>query len=363
MMRYPRILFYAVNGLGVGHVTRLLAIARQVRTSRPSTEILFLTSSEADDMIYREGFAAFKVPSKTLRQEGRLRSGTYAQVVELAAWNIVAGFRPHVMVVDTFPAGAIQELLPILRWEARKVFVFRAQKAEKAADPFFQKSLAFYDLAVIPHPEGEEAIPLPDGLKSVWTGPILIRSREEMLSPEAARQRLGLPEGKTTAYISFGGGGDREIEEALGYVLKAASELPGLHLAVALGPLYRGLGPSSADMTRIVNYYPISECFPAFDFAVSAAGYNTTMELLHAGIPTIFIPFDRAYDDQAARARRIAEGGAGLRWKGSAPETLTDLLGQMLDPRLRAKIKGQAVKMVSQNGAKRAAEAIVEFLG
>ena len=42
-----RFAFYAVNGLGVGHVTRLLSIARALRVQSPGCEVLFLTSSEA----------------------------------------------------------------------------------------------------------------------------------------------------------------------------------------------------------------------------------------------------------------------------------------------------------------------------
>ena len=128
-MRSPRILFYAVNGLGLGHVTRLLAIARQVRRLAPGAEIVFFTSSEAEDVIFREGFAAFKVPSKSIRLEAGLRSSTYARMLQTVTLNLLASFHPHILVVDTFPAGAIQELLPVLRWESRKVFVYRAQRA------------------------------------------------------------------------------------------------------------------------------------------------------------------------------------------------------------------------------------------
>jgi len=74
----PRFLFYAVNGLGLGHVTRLLAIARKLRAHLPLSEIIFLTSSEAEDVIFREGFAAFKVPSRTMKTKGELRAATYA---------------------------------------------------------------------------------------------------------------------------------------------------------------------------------------------------------------------------------------------------------------------------------------------
>ena len=110
MICFPRFLFYAVNGLGLGHVTRLLAIARKVRDLVPDAEIVFLTSSEAEDVIFREGFAAFKVPSKTIRPEARLRSSTYARMLQTVTLNLLASFHPHVLVVDTFPAGPIQEL-------------------------------------------------------------------------------------------------------------------------------------------------------------------------------------------------------------------------------------------------------------
>ena len=58
-------------------------------------------------------------------------------------------------------------------------------------------------------------------------------------------------------------------------------------------------------MTRVtpVDYYPMAEMFAAFDGAVSAVGYNTAMELLHHGVPTVFVPFARQVDDQEARAR------------------------------------------------------------
>src|SRR5206468_4057974 len=145
----------------------------------PGAEIVFLTSSEAEDVIYREGFAAFKVPSKNLRIQTSIRPSTYARMVQTVSLNLISSFHPHILVVDTFPAGAIQELLPVLRWDSRKVFVFRAQRAEAASSLLTQSALQLYDLAILPHDEGAEEIPLPPGLDSVWTGPILIRDREE----------------------------------------------------------------------------------------------------------------------------------------------------------------------------------------
>jgi UDP-N-acetylglucosamine:LPS N-acetylglucosamine transferase len=42
---------------------------------------------------------------------------------------------------------------------------------------------------------------------------------------------------------------------------------------------------------------------PALDFAISATGRNTFNELLACGIPAIFIPKVRGYDDQYRRAK------------------------------------------------------------
>lgn len=360
-MRYPRILFYAVNGLGLGHVTRLLAIARKVRVALPEAEIVFFTSSEAEDVIFREGFAAFKVPSKTLRAEAHLRPSTYARMVQTVTLNLLASFHPHVMVVDTFPAGTIQELLPVLRWDSRKVFVFRVQRPEVANSLLTQNALQLYDLAIIPHNEGEEEIPLPEGLDRLWTGPILIRDRTETPPREEARATLGLPlEGKVL-YVTFGGGGDAEMEHVLSVSLEGLEAISGVHIAVAAPPLYRGRIRRCANVTP-VHYYPMAALYPAFDAAISAAGYNTSMELLHHGVPTAFVPFSRQIDDQEARARRIEEAGAGLCLPKLEAEALPKVVARLLDPVEAARLRENAQRLVPESGADRAVEGIVRLL-
>ena len=367
LMRRPRILFYAVNGLGLGHVTRLIAIAREVRRSVPEAEILFLTSSEAESVIYREGFAAFKVPSKTLRAQAHIRPTTYARLLQTITLNLMAAFNPHILVVDTFPAGVIQELLPVLRWETRKVFVYRVQRPEIATSALMQNTLQLYDLALIPHHADEEDTPLPPGLECVWTGPILIRDRSEALSCGSARIALGLPEASADnslpkiIYITFGGGGDTEMNRAMTQSIEALIELPSVHLAVACAPLYRGKLPRHPRIT-LVEYYPMAEMLAAYDAAVSAVGYNTTMELLHQGVPAVFIPFTRQVDDQEARAQRIAVAGAGLCLPDLEPDALRSAVLHLLDPTIAAAIRQAALELVPDSGAVRASQAILALL-
>jgi UDP-N-acetylglucosamine--N-acetylmuramyl-(pentapeptide) pyrophosphoryl-undecaprenol N-acetylglucosamine transferase len=359
VVRCPRILFYAVNGLGLGHVSRLLAIGRRVRSLLPEAEIVYFTSSEAEDVIYREGFAAFKVPSKSLRAQAGLRPGTYSRMLQTVTLNLMASFHPHVLVVDTFPAGAMQELLPVLRWDSRRVFVFRAQRMEAARTALMQNTLALYDLAIVPHSPGEEEAPVPDGLETEWTGPILLREADEALPRAEARALLGLPDQGPVVYVSFGGGGDKDMDAAL---QQAVGALAGgaAHVAVAAAPLYRGAAPRQAGVTP-VRYYPMADLYGAFDAAISAAGYNTTMELLHHGVPTALYPFARQVDDQEARADRLAGAGAALRLKSLEAAEVAEAVGTLLDPTVAARLREAGPRAVPGGGAALAAQRIVDL--
>ena len=52
--------------------------------------------------------------------------------------------------------------------------------------------------------------------------------------------------------------------------------------------------------------------------SVSRAGYNTTVDLLRAGVPAVVVP-DPRMSDQAARARRLAELGIATMVEGDPP--------------------------------------------
>ncbi len=364
-MRFPRLLFYAVNGLGLGHVTRLLSIARKVRDIEPHCEIVFLTSSEADNVIYQEGFAAFKIPSRNIRLSSGIRPVTYARMVQTVTMNLVASLHPHLLVVDTFPAGMIQELLPCLRWDLRKAFVYREQRSSVAADPVFQNTLKLYDLCIVPHLKTDVKMIIPEGLEVVWAGPIIIRDNTETLSRAEGRKRLGAPSDIPLFYVTFGGGGDTE---ANGVREKIISNLAGLdtpqgklHLAVTNGPLHRGDIPRGPYIIPVFDY-PIAEIYPAFDGAVSAAGYNTVMELMHHKIPAIFIPFERQVDDQELRSKWALEHKAGILIDFNNREELIQAALEILDPNVSQSMRHNAGELVPENGAMNAAQAIIRLL-
>jgi UDP:flavonoid glycosyltransferase YjiC (YdhE family) len=355
-----RVAFYAVNGLGLGHVTRLVSIARALRRLHPQVEVLFLTSSEADHVIFREGFAAVKLPSKSLREQVGLQKARYLKLVQTVTWNTLAAFEPDVLVVDTLPAGSFEELVPVLRWRQKNVFVFREQKPEAAGAALLQATLPLYDLVLVPHADARVVGPVPEPEKLTAVGPILIREPGELPTREAARRSLGLPADGTLIYASFGGGGDPDGAAALQVAHQAVAKLPQARLVVGVGPLMRQL-PELPGATLLVGRYPALDFLPAFDAAVTAAGYNAVHELLLAQVPAVFVPFERGLDDQARRAHELEAAGAGLTVPLLEPQALARALESLLDPRKAKAQRAAGAKLVPKNGATAAARAIAEL--
>lgn len=356
-----RVAFYAVNGLGLGHVTRLLSIARALRRIRPEVEVLFLTSSEADHVIYREGFAAVKLPSKSIREKVGLQKSRYLKLVQTVTWNTLSAFEPDVLVVDTVPAGSFEELLPVLRWRQKNVFVFREQKPEAAGAALLQATLPLYDVIVVPHLDLHAVGPVPEPEKVRAVGPILIREANELPTRATARKSLGLPVDGVCVYASFGGGGDPDGLAALQLTASVVAKVPQARLVVGLGPLMREELPELSGATVLRGRYPALDFLPAFDAAVTAAGYNAVHELLVAQVPSVFVPFERGLDDQAARAHTLDAAGAGVAVPALDASSLTAAVRAVLDPRRAASIRAAGAKLVPHNGALAAAQAIAEL--
>lgn len=355
-----RFLFYAVDGLGLGHVTRLLSIARALRRQRRDAEVLFLTSSEADQVVYREGFAAVKLPSKTLREQAGLSKAPFLRLAQNLVWTTLSGFDPDVLVVDTYPAGSFDELLPALRWRQRNVFVFREQRPEAAGEELMQATLRLYDRVVVPHDEVDDVGPVPEPQKASAVGPILIREKEELPDRLEARARLGLPADGTFVWAAFGGGGDAQARAALEVAASAVRQIPGATLVAGVGPLARE-APRIPGATLLEGRYPALDFLPAFDAAVSSAGYNSVHELLFAGVPTVLVPFARQIDDQEARVRRYVERGAALGCATADGGAIERALREALAPDRAKALRKAAARAVPGNGAAKAARLVADL--
>jgi UDP-N-acetylglucosamine--N-acetylmuramyl-(pentapeptide) pyrophosphoryl-undecaprenol N-acetylglucosamine transferase len=352
-----RVVCYAVNGTGVGHVTRLLSIARWMRRYAAALEqrleVWFLTSSEADGLVFAEGFAAFKIPSKTVVGETGIDRTAYRALAKQWIWHTLGLLRPDLLIVDTFPRGSFGELLGALDLCRHKAFVYRPVRPEVAARADFQSMLPLYDLILVP--ETDAHVIAPGSVKGhlVHVGPVLSRERWELFPRPEARARLGVDPEKKCVFVSAGGGGDTDAEAHLARTVQELSRDPSIEVVVGAGALYRGHPfPRLTTLSGPAAAYALG-----FDAAVCAAGYNTFGELMFAGVPTAFLPQAKLADDQRARAERAVTSGAA-----SVLEPGADVLGVVKELLNRPGASAAARSLVPENGARLAAGELLRLL-
>ena len=100
--RRDSIVFFPTNGVGFGHFTRLLAIARKIRESQPSTEIVFFTTMPTLHILAEEGFVCYHMPGR-YRYKGMEASSWNAMCEEMLL-TIFSLHKPSAFIFDgSFP--------------------------------------------------------------------------------------------------------------------------------------------------------------------------------------------------------------------------------------------------------------------
>lgn len=364
-MRRLKLVAYAVNGSGLGHLTRVLAVlrwtGRLARLSGVQLEAYVLTSSEAPGLAFEEGFAAFKIPSKTAVRKAGLPKDEYLRLARQWVWHSIGLVKPDVLLVDTFPGGSFGELMHALDVARARVFIQRAVKDDFARASGALGLLPLYDRILVPGEPGVQpaAADAAIAAKTRHVGPIMLRSREELRPREEARRRLGIPEGRLGVWLSAGGGGDPRAGTDISALVRALGAEPDLHLVVGAGPLYGGAPLRGPNVTWVTDFNAMQD-FAGLDFAVSAAGYNSFHELLHARVPTAFFAQEKIADEQWRRVRAAEEAGCALS-VGRAmdgllrAEDLARVLEEFRHARRRADLARRAAEFVPANSARDAA--------
>lgn len=361
-----RLIFYASNGFGLGHIMRIMSVARQLRRRVADAEIIVMTNSEASNLGWIEGFTVIKLMSRHSAPRGRPDPDRMLEVNRHIVNATLRSFEPDAIIVDSYPRGAMRELTPMLGMpDLRKIFIYREKNEEIRHNEMLLRILhKYYHHVLVPHRQDEFTMPIPAHLQVVFADAVMIRGRDEALERREARDRLGLPQDRFIVYVGFGGGGDQNYVKFREWVMAETVRYPDWLFAVARPPLFRGptLKDTASNLVEF-TYFPLAECWNAFDGAVSALGFNTTVELLHHGVPSLFIELAMPDDDQGGRANRIEQAGAGLAMRPFETEKLVAGLAALADPKRRASMAAAARKLVPVNGAAVAAEAIIDWVG
>ena len=351
-----RVMFITINGVGMGHLTRMLAIAK--RCPKP-IEPVFVTMSQALKVLRQQGYLAEFIPSRQYLN------------CNLSHWNgflrdelneMISFYDPAVVIFDgNVPYQGLIEAIknnpdPWYIWSRRGMW--RSDNTEIVSrERYFDVVLEPGDLASA----DDHGITTRHRDRTYEVRPIRLLAESEMLSRDAARRELGLAPEKTAVLIQLGAGNNFDYRSIHNTAL---SHINHHHDAqIAVGEWLISDQPIDLPETVVrMPGYPFARYFKAFDIAISATGYNSFHELLFAGIPTILVPNEAMeQDNQLARALFADRHGLSVCVRTREIYRLTAMIDKLFRPDERDLIKSRLAALEPTNGATDAAQLIEEL--
>jgi UDP-N-acetylglucosamine:LPS N-acetylglucosamine transferase len=195
----------------------------------------------------------------------------------------------------------------------------------------------------------------------VLVPPIRLLDAEELFGRAEAARRLGLDPNRPSVLIQLGAGYNRDVVALVDKLITQLQQFEQLQICVA----------EWLNGTQPLNYwqgvfylrgYPLSQYFKAFDFSISAAGYNTFHEIVNFDLPTIFIPNRHpSMDDQAGRSSLAQALQAAFELDETDLGDLPELVNLLMDGKAREFLAANSKPLHQPNGAADAARLLTEL--
>jgi competence ComEA-like helix-hairpin-helix protein len=346
------VLFITSNGIGMGHLTRVMAIARQLpRGLKP----IIMTMSKGLPTARKQGFFTEYFPSKKVSGLGDRgwRIGLETRVMAM-----IEEHEPAVVAFDgIYPYMGLRNALgahpgPTSVWIRRAMW-----RGDSSGN-----QLQFTDVFDVVLEPGEFAAERDEGPtvavrdQAVTVAPIIFCNETELLPREQAEAELGLEPGRTHALIQIGEVPRRQRDFMMQTCASHILQHPETQVAILESAISEDLALPPA-VVKLAATYPIARLYRAFDFVISAAGYNSYHELISFQVPAAFYPVRKPTDDQAARARHAEQVGVGVE-VGSDTTRAVEILLQ--EPE-RIQMTNRARELSFSNGAREAADEIARL--
>ena len=320
-----RVLFHVNHLWGIGHFTRIAAIANALAEAGGVAMILAGNAVPPGRLDAR--VALVELPAI------RAADPTYARLVDAAGDPVSAALRaeraaliaralaaaaPQVLVTETFPFGRrklADELLHLIAAAktrgARIVSSIRdlptAPADTRRLEECAARLRAHYDAVLI---HGDPAV---TALDEVWPGeipvPACLTGYVVTALPRPGGERRGV-------VVSAGGGGDAAPLLRAALRLRHQGFLAAEPWTFVTGPsapdglraaLAAGAGPDCAVFAALPD---LPARIAGARLAISRGGYNTTLETIAAGTRAVIVPFAPPGEpEQAVRAQHFAAAG------------------------------------------------------
>jgi predicted glycosyltransferase len=356
-----KIIFYCQHVLGIGHLFR----AREICKALVGHQVILVTGGPQIDAKLPKHVTGIKLPGLQMDQKfkGLFSSDKTSSLDQIKnkrqkkLMAIIEKERPEIFFLELYPFGRQAfrfELDPVLQ-AIRSDLISRCGVISSVRDILVEKEKpkherlalerlnTFFD-AVLVHSDSnlitlKETFLRFDEIRIpvIHTGYIAQKPLDNARS--RIRNQLGIQEEDVMIVASAGGGSVGKP------ILESAIQAFG-HLRIEGTPyLYVYTGPYMAEhevaylkglrKSKRIQIEKFTSDFLSYltaaDISISMAGYNTTMNILAAGVPALVWPFAENRE-QRLRAERLAERGA-LRLINDQdlnPHDLARIMGQTL---------------------------------
>ena len=361
-----RIMLYSHDTLGYGHLRRNLLIARALSEIDPRPEILLIGGMrEAGAFVLPPGTDCVTLPAYAKQSDGSYRprelGGDLARLTRLRSATIsgaAAHFDPDLLIVDNVPRGAqyeLDETLQALRSRGRCRIVlglrdvidspsvarrqWLRQRNFEAVRRYFEAVWIYGDPTLYDI--------LDDCGMAGALGPIARHvgyldpaGRRDAIQARLDAAAVAGTDTRPYVFCAVGGGRDGSaLCEAFVRARMPAGHrgvlVTGTQMAEDLRARFHNIAAERDDMT-VLSF--LREPFGAMAGAarlVGMGGYNTTMELLSLGKPSLIVPRCAPRREQIMRTERLAARGlvSMLLAEDLGPNALSDWLAAPAAPR------------------------------
>jgi UDP:flavonoid glycosyltransferase YjiC (YdhE family) len=387
---------YVSGSLGLGHVTRDIAIARELRRQVPEVDIRWLAAHPASQLLEEAGetlvpevadyvneneFAERSSHGSSLnllsyvlkaRHAWERNTQVFARIVGAQPFDLVIGDETYEISLALRKHRELKKFLFVMIFDFVGLEAMTGNPLERLGVYVYNRKWALgtpsHDLALFVGEPGDVpdtpfGFRLPNRRRYAseryeFVGYVLPFDPAALADPGALRERLGY--GREPLVIAAVGGTSigRELLELSGRAYPLLREkLPSLRMVLVSGPR---IGADSLEVPAGVEVRPfvprLYEHFAACDVAIVQGGATSATELTALKRPFIYFPLE-GHSEQANVARILRGRGVGTEMKLSTT-TAASLAGKV------AELCGGGVAYpgIPTDGARRAAQSIARLL-
>jgi pimeloyl-ACP methyl ester carboxylesterase/predicted glycosyltransferase len=402
MARKPRALFVS-SAIGLGHVQRDLAIARQLRAQRPDLQIDWFTVHPASTYLEREGERVHPICARLAneskhfeRQAGEhdlqaffalrtmdevmalnflvfcdlLKAEHYDIVIGDEAWDVDYQYhenpelkrQPFVFLTDFIG------VLPMEEGNEREAYLCADRNADDiehvARYPWIRDRAIF-----IGNPDDTPELPFGPGLPVIrdwarknfaFTGYALPFDPASVADTEALRRRHGYRMDEKLVIAAVGGTavGAPLLDGIVAAFPHMKKQVPELRLVLVAGPrMSRDRFPTLSGLDVVPYVHNLFEHLACCDLALVQGGLSTTMELVATRRPFLSFPLERHFEQCIHVRSRLHNycADCSVRFRDLTARELADKAVRQMHARVD-------YKPVETDGAARAAAQILAVM-